>query len=173
MKKFDVLIALEKIRDAKGEWAKAITDFNADIEMMMRRLLREAAVNYMSADEVAKASGFTVKRVRILMRSAGLDPKRGKRLLSKIAADTLADNAALMGIEPHEMDLMSPLAYLPMGKQMRRELEERSVSQVTELEETMEEALTNWTEIHGWEDERTGERVVSVDELLDYARSAS
>ena len=134
MQKFDVVIALEGVREAKAEWAKAVTKFNADVEYVMARLLHEAARNYMSAEEVAKASGFTVKRVRTLMRAAGLDPRSGKTLLAKKAAEALADNAALLGIEPHEMDLMSPLAYLPMGEKMRRELQERSVSQVTEME---------------------------------------
>jgi hypothetical protein len=135
MQKFDVVIALEGVREAKWAWAKAVTKFNADIEYIMARLLHEAARNYMSPEEVAHASGFTTKRIRILMRAAGLDPKKGKTLLSKLAAETLAENAALMGIAPHEMDLMSPLAYLPMGDKMRRELAEQAVSRVTELPE--------------------------------------
>jgi len=135
MKKFDVQIALEGIAEAKATWAKAITEFNAGVEYVMTRLIHEAAANYMSVEEVAKASGLTPKRVRLLMRNSGLDPKKGKRLLAKHAAEALAENAALLGIAPHEMDLMSPLAYLPMGKQLRQELQNRTVSQVHELED--------------------------------------
>jgi hypothetical protein len=57
------------------------------------------------------------------MRNSGLDPRQGKSLLAKTAAEHLQENAALMGIEPHEMDLMSPLAYLPMGQELRAILE--------------------------------------------------
>lgn len=133
MKKFDVEISLEAVREAKAEWAKGVTKFNSDVTFVMARLLREAARNYMSAEEVSKASGFTVKRVRQMMRDIGLNPRDGKTLLSKKAATALAENAALMGIEPHEVDLMSPLAYLPMGEKMKRELQDRSVSQVHEV----------------------------------------
>jgi hypothetical protein len=123
VQKFDVQIALEGIAEAKTKWTRAFADFNAGVETAMTRLIHEAAANFMSAEEVAKHSGLTVKRVRILMRAAGLDPKHGKRLLSKNAATALAENAALLGIQPHEMDLTSPLAYLPMGSEMREFLE--------------------------------------------------
>jgi len=143
MQKFDVQIALEGIREARSKWAAAQSKFNADVEVLLMRLLNEAAVNFMSAEEVAKASGLTVKRVRILMRKHGLNPKVGKRLLAQRAAETLAENAALLGIDPHEMDLMSPLAYLPMGQEMRKFLETKTVSQVHELpDETAVERLT-------------------------------
>jgi hypothetical protein len=136
VRKFDVQIALEGIAEAKSTWAQAKAKFDADVEYMMGRLLHEAARNYMSDREVAKHSGSTVKRVRDLMRSCGLNPRDGKTLLSQKAATALSENAALLGVEPHEMDLMSPLAYLPMGSVMKRELQERSVSQVTEFPET-------------------------------------
>lgn len=132
MRKFDVQIALEGIAEARERWDSANKKFKADVEYLMTRLLNEAAVNHMSAEEIAKASGLTVKRVRALMRKMTLDPKKGKRLLAKQAAETLAENAALLGIEPHEMDLMSPLAYLPMGEEMRRKYQNQTVSQVTD-----------------------------------------
>lgn len=133
MQRFDVVIALEGIREARVKWHEANMKFHADVETLMSRLLNEAAVNFMSAEEVAKASGITVKRIRQAMRDRGLNPKSGKRLLSKQAAEALANNSALMGIEPHEMDLMSPLAYLPMGEKMKRELQDKTVSQVHEV----------------------------------------
>lgn len=133
MKKIDVLTQLEKINDAHKRWSAARLEFLTASNHMMARLLHEAAANFMSAEEVAKASGFTIKNVRNQMRNAGLNPKDGKRLLSKKAAEALANNSALLGIEPREMDLMSPLAYLPMGEQMKRELRASAVSQVTEV----------------------------------------
>lgn len=119
MKKLDVVIALETVKEARAKWAVAQTSFTADVSTVMKRLLNEAAVNMMSAEEVAKASGLTVKRVRALMRENNLNPKNSKRLLAKTAAETLAENAALMGVEPREFDLMSPLAYLPMGSSLK------------------------------------------------------
>lgn len=91
----------------------------ADVELVMKRLLNEAAVHFMSAEEVAKASGLTTKRVRMLMRENNLNPKNGKRLLAKTAAATLVENAALLDVEPREFDLTSPLAYLPMGSTLK------------------------------------------------------
>lgn len=136
MRKFDVVIALEAVNEAHKKWTQARLEFLSGSNAVMSRLIREAAVNFMSAEEVAKASGFTTKRVRQIMRDAGLNPKSGKHLLSKTAAEALASNAVLLGIEPSEMDLMSPLAYLPMGEKMKRELQDKQISQVTELDET-------------------------------------
>lgn len=127
MKKFDVVVALEAIREARSKWAVAQTSFTADVETLMKRLLNEAAVNYMSVEEVARASGLTTKRVRSLMRENNLNPKNGRRLLAKTASETLVENAALLGVEPREFDLTSPLAYLPMGSQLREFLRNDNV----------------------------------------------
>lgn len=135
MKKTDVLIALERVDAAHRAWTQARIEFLSGSNAVMNLLVHEAAANYMSVDDIAKASGFTAKRVREMMRNAGLDPKNGKRLLSQKAAEALATNAALMGIEPGDMDLMSPLAYLPMGSKMKRELQDARTSQVTEVPE--------------------------------------
>ena len=135
MQKFDVQIALEEIRDARTAWSKGITGFNASVEHMMVRLLHEAARCFMSAEEVARYSGLTPKRVRALMRQAGLNPRDGRALLSKKAAEALNSNAQIMGINPNDMDLMSPLAYLPMGEKMKRDLRDRAISQVTDLDD--------------------------------------
>lgn len=133
MKKIDVQIALEAVNAAHEKWTTARIEFLSGSNAVMSLLIHEASANFMSAEDVAKASGFTAKRVRQMMRDAGLNPKDGKRLLSKKAAEALASNAALMGIEPHEMDLTSPLAYLPMGSVMKRELQDKRTSQVTEV----------------------------------------
>lgn len=135
MQKFDVQISLDKVAAARAVWAEEQTKFTKTIEDVMRRLLHEAARNFMSPEEVAAHSGFTVKRVRALMRDAGLHPRDGKNLLSKKAAEALSENAELLGIEPGKMDLMSPLAYLPMGEKLKAELQEQRVHRVTELPE--------------------------------------
>lgn len=137
MEKFGVQLNLEAVRDAKAAWDKARRQFDADVDYVMTRLLHEAAVNYMSAEQVAKASGLTVKKVRALMRGVGLNPRNSKRLLAAAAADALRDNAALLGIEPHEMDLMSPLAYLPMGSELRERLTETKEPALTETYDVM------------------------------------
>lgn len=147
MQKFDVQIALEGVREAREKWTKAKIKFDADVEYVMSRLINEAAVNYMSAEEVARASGLTTKRVRLLMRQRGLDPRKSKRLLSKQASETLMENAALLGVEPHEMDLMSPLAYLPAGQELRQMLTDMTLSQVTDVpDETEDELVERLTE---------------------------
>lgn len=135
MQKFDVQIALEGVREARSKWNTAVRQFNADADKVMTRLLHEAAANYMSSEQVAKHSGLSPKRVRSLMRLAGLNPSRGKNLLAKHAAEALATNSELLGIAPHEMDLTSPLAYLPMGSELRQALTDKTVSKVTELDD--------------------------------------
>lgn len=133
MRRLEVLSYLGQIKEAREAFARAQTKFTSDVDAMMNRLLHEGARNFMSAEEIARASGMPVKRIRSFMRSAGLSPSDSKTLLSKKAAEALANNSALLGIEPSEMDLMSPLAYLPMGSVMKRELQDRSVSQVTDV----------------------------------------
>lgn len=122
MKTDEVTAALGVVAEAKAEWTKARAKFDSDVALVMARLLNEAALNMMTAQQISKASGLTVKRVRQLMRDHGLNPKVGRRELAKHAAEALQENSSLLGIEPHEMDLMSPLAYLPMGSEMRKRI---------------------------------------------------
>jgi hypothetical protein len=122
MHAFGVQINLEAVREARDKWALAYSRFSSDVDFVMTRLLNEAAVARMSPEQVAEASGLTVKRVRHLMRGIGLNPKQSKTLLSQSAAEALQENAALLGIEPWEVDLMSPLAYLPMGSELRQQI---------------------------------------------------
>lgn len=132
---FDVQIALEGLAEARREWSRAMRAFNADSERVLIRLLHEAAANYMSVEQVAKFSGLAPKRIRTLMRDNGLNPRDGKRVLAKHAAEALQSNAELLGIAPHQMDLMSPLAYLPAGSVLRQELTDKTTAGVTELED--------------------------------------
>lgn len=141
MKRLEVLSYLGQIKEAREEFARVQTKFASDVDAMMNRLIHEGARNFMSAEEIGRAAGMPVKRIRAFMRSAGLSPSDSKTLLSKKAAEALANNSALLGIEPSEMDLMSPLAYLPMGSVMKRELQDRSVSQVTDVSGNLEDRL--------------------------------
>lgn len=130
MKKLEVVAYLTQIKEAREEWAKARVKFLSDVDAVLNRLLYEGAREYMSAEEMARASGMNIKPIRQRMRDLGLDPRKGKTVLSKKASEALSNNAALLGIEPSEMDLMSPLAYLPMGEKMKRQLQDSAVSQV-------------------------------------------
>jgi hypothetical protein len=142
VQKFDVQIALEGVADARHQWSAAQREFQADIDKVLDRLIHEAAVNFMSPEEFARYSGLSTNQVRALMMRNGLNRSKGKTLLAKTAADALATNAELLGITPHEMDLTSPLAYLPMGKQLRQQLQDRSVSKVTELDDDVSGNVT-------------------------------
>lgn len=135
MQKFHVQMTLEKVGEARAKWITAKREFDGDVDRLMARLLHEAARHRMSAKEVAQLSGFSLITVRAKMRQRGLDPRASKRLLSETAAKTLDHNAELLGVDPSQMDLMSPLAYLPMGRELRKFLETEAVSQVTELAE--------------------------------------
>lgn len=129
-----VIATLNEIRDAKAKWAAAVTKFNADAEYVLKHLIREAAHNRMSAEQVAAASGYTVKRVRAVMREIGLNPRDGKALLEKKAAEALAANADLLGVKPGEIDLTSPLAYLPAGSLLKDAVHDQRAARVTEIE---------------------------------------
>jgi hypothetical protein len=78
------------------------------------------------------------------MRRNKMSPSSGKTLLAKTAAEALATNSALLGIAPHEMDLTSPLAYLPMGTEMRQAITDKTVSAVTELPDEGLPASEGW-----------------------------
>lgn len=125
---FEITLALEAVRDARKEWNKATAKFNADVEFLMTRLLNEAAAAKMGQTQVAESLGVTPTRLRKMMRDHGLNPKTGRNLLAKQAAETLEENAALLGVEPHQVDLTSPLAYLPIGSNLRKFLETNTVT---------------------------------------------
>ena len=135
MLKYEVMVALNKVAEAKVAWWAANREFNEQSDLLMRRLLNEAAINLMSAEDVARESGLTLARVRRLMRLNSLNPRNGKRLLAEEAAKNLRDNAELMGVEVYDIDLMSPLAYLPAGKKIREDVAASRTAGVTEIPE--------------------------------------
>lgn len=131
--KQDVLDLLNSLKAVRDSFAVVRVRHIAETSTVARRLFIEGAVNYMSPEEMAQASGYTPKAVRMYLREHGLDPRMKKPMLSKHAARVLADNAALLNLEPADL-LLSPLAYLPAGDELRREVQEKNVSKVTEVE---------------------------------------
>lgn len=123
MNREELKAAFARTDAAAREWEVAIARFQSEIQRVRIALITEAVANRMSASQVAEISDMAVRQVRSVMRAAGLDPKWGQRLLAKQAASALVDNANLLGIDPQDMDLTSPLAYLPMGQELRALLE--------------------------------------------------
>lgn len=135
MKKHEVTQALVTLREARQAWEKARLDFQADYDLAVGRLLREAAANRMSVNEVSTTLQTPIRGLRSMMRSIGLEPRQGKTALSRKAAEALAENAALLGVDPRKMDLTSPLAYLPMGNDLRRTLESQTLGRDIDFDE--------------------------------------
>lgn len=138
MKKFEVQMQLEKVRDACAEWNAARREFRVGYNRVMNRLLHEAVRNRMSVADIAAASGLTKTQVRRQLNLAGFSAYLTKTTLSDMAAKALSENAELLGVDPREMDLTSPLAYLPMGEKLKRELDKQVAPSVTEFPETEE-----------------------------------
>ena len=111
----EVTRALRTVREAKQSWNDARREFDHEAERITKRLIFEASANRMTVNEVARASGLTTAQVRTRMRRYGL-VGQGKSLLAQTAADALRRNAELLGVEPSDIDLMSPLAYLDAGR---------------------------------------------------------
>lgn len=108
--------ALETVALARKQWAEAQNQFNAEVERTMKRLIHEAAANRMSVQHVAKVSGYTTQQIKTRMKRMGLSQATGKTLLAKTASDAIHSNAELLGVNPSDIDLLSPLAYLEGGK---------------------------------------------------------
>jgi hypothetical protein len=135
MKMLTVVAGLERMREAREAWGKGRTEFFSAYDLLLRRYIYEGCANYMGATQIAKALGVSPRTIREKMRALGLDPKAGKRALNSKASEAMLENAALMGIEPSEMDLTSPLAYLPMGSQLRQQLQDQALADSRAIEE--------------------------------------
>jgi hypothetical protein len=127
MNREETLCALNFIAKCDEEWRTARREYDKERRKVVTRLLNEAAVNFLSTSDVAKALGTTVKKVCATMRENGLDHRRGRGILAKQAAKTLNENAALLGVSPRHMDLTSPLAYLPAGSKLRAAAQSEAV----------------------------------------------
>ncbi len=132
MNRGEVIEALEAVRDAHVAWRKAKKEYELRLTSTMKRLVHEAARATVSVDEMALYSGLSKTRIRAMMRQAGINPHRGKALLSRQSAEVLRTNAGVMGVDPSEINLNTLLAYLPAGSLF---LETVSVSEVTEIPE--------------------------------------
>ena len=119
MEKFEIVINLEHVAASRKAWNEAAKVSAERVDRAMKRLIHEAAAARMSATEVAKLSAFSTAQIKQRMKTMGLNPTTGKTLLSRQAAAVLESNAEIMGIQPHEIDLMSPLAYLPAGSLLK------------------------------------------------------
>lgn len=117
-----VSLALEQVAEATKKYETAMKEFRTNVNKVLARLIHEAIANGMSIEQFSSYSGMTIKQVRALMRNNGLDPKNGKNFLAHSAALALQENADLLGVDISEMDLTSPLAYLPMGSELRDSL---------------------------------------------------
>lgn len=140
MNKFDVEMQMHKLADQQEAWHHAHRGFRDAYRALRLRLVLEGLRLYMSVEDVAKMLEVSQRDVRDDMRRAHLNPKRSKTMLAKSAADALNGNASLLGIEPGQVDLLSPLAYLPMGDRMRRELQDQTLSEVTDIPEPEEDS---------------------------------
>lgn len=116
------VMLLEKTAKEKQAWNKARADWWDKYESVMAVLIHAAATNYMSATDIARHAGMKPTQVRALFHKHGLHISVGKRALADQAAKALRENADLMGVRPEEIDLMSPLAYLPMGQSLKQAL---------------------------------------------------
>lgn len=149
MQKFEIQLNLEHIKQARKAYNDAAREFGERVDKAMKRLIHEAAAQRMSITEVGKLSGFTSAQVKARMKAMNLNPTTGKTLLSKQAADVLTSNAAIMGIEPSEIDLMSPLAYLPAGSLLKDKAQSKGVTDIpAERDEFLETKARINADIH-------------------------
>lgn len=131
MNEREVRDALKKIRAADRKWREEKKKFDLSVNRVMYRLIHEAAENRMSMSVVANLAGKTPNQMRILMKMAGLDQTPLRTLLPKESAEVLRKNADALGIDPKDIDLLSPLAYLPSGTRVKSV----GVSGITEIPE--------------------------------------
>lgn len=133
---WEVELALNEVAEEKKKWAVAYQDFRRGCDHVLNRLIHEAIANWMSVEQIAKAAHMTPAAVRLHMRRQGLNPKHGRKALAHAAAEALRTNAALLGVDPLDMDLSSPLAYLPGGSQLQTKMQSEAVKGVKDLDET-------------------------------------
>lgn len=122
MNRYDVTMLAERLREHQDAWREAARTQRETAEEITKRLLFAGAANRMGINEMASLLGMSTKDVRVRMRRYGLNPSHNRTLLAASAASALAANAEALGLDPTEVDLTSPLAYLPMGEKLLAEL---------------------------------------------------
>lgn len=136
MKQFEVELAFKALGDELKKWKVAYREAAAEGEKIMTRLIHEAIANRMSAEQIAQYTGLTAAAIRMKMRRMGLHPKTSKTALAHAAAEALRTNAELLGVDPLDIDLSSPLAYLPAGSELRKKMQSETVQEgVKELDD--------------------------------------
>lgn len=116
----DLIEQMLTLRSARQAWQREKEKFESQQAAVLTSLILRAIEQRMSVEQVSVYTGATKREVRSIMRSNGLDPKAGKGFIAAAAAEALHNNAYLLGIDPSEMDLMSPLAYLPAGSLLKK-----------------------------------------------------
>lgn len=124
MTPYGATLHLNVLRDANQQWVEANRKHQEDVEALLWRLIPEAIVARMSINQVADAAGITTRKVRRYLHEMGVDTRHGKGLMAHQAAEVLANNAELLGVRPQDVDLMSPLMYLPAGESLRKKVME-------------------------------------------------
>jgi hypothetical protein len=137
MKQFEVELALQHVATEMSKWNEAHHNFLREVGKIMDRLIHEAVANRMSVEQIAGLTGFTKHRIRRQMKQMGLDYRYSKTALADSAAKALKSNAELLGVDPLDIDLSSPLAYLPMGSELRTQLQSDAVKGVKELDDDL------------------------------------
>jgi hypothetical protein len=145
MLQFEVELALQEVAQEVQKWKVAYHDFLQGVNRVMDRLIHEAVANRMSVEQIAGLSGLTKHRIRRQMKQMGLDYRTSKTALAHSAAEALKNNAALLGVDPLDMDLSSPLAYLPGGSQLRTKMQSEAVKGVKDLDEMQGEIVLHET----------------------------
>ena len=116
----DVIHQMHLLRKARAEWELTKAQFESGQAAVLTALILKAVEKRMSVEQVAEWTGVQKRQIREVLRSNGVDPKQNRGLMAASAAEALHGNAALLGIDPSEMDLSSPLAYLPAGSLLRK-----------------------------------------------------
>lgn len=125
MKTQEISRRLRVVGDADHEWRKARTAYETDRDRVLKRLLHEAVAARFSVEKIARDLRLGVKPAITLLRKYKLIGVRSgtpRPLLADKASGALQHNAELLGINPSEFDLTSPLAYLPMGADLKARL---------------------------------------------------
>lgn len=116
----EVLSALSDIGTAQLEFHRVAKRYEAERDRALLPLVLEGARLRLSAKRMAAYAGVTQGRIKSILRRTGIDGRN----ISMVAEQTekvLEHNAALLDVDITQIDLMSPLAYIPAGPGLRRE----------------------------------------------------
>lgn len=132
---------LAELRRQREAWKDARREFQSEYAETLRWLILEAAATLYSLQEISEILDVPQKTIKAIAKKDDLNFKHDRVLLSHSAVNALRENAALMGINPEDFDLLSPLAYLPMGEELRKSLQQQcdKPSQTTQTQDEWDE----------------------------------